>query len=227
MLPSLVQSYLEHVLPNAADTPQQLRLTQTGELRLKPNGRWADFTATQDFSTQRVAFIWRAFVRMIPLFPMQVVDRFDGGEGRGEVRLMRLPVTRTTGPDVTEASAQRYLAELPWMPHAMLANGALEWREIDARTVEVATGAVTGRAAVELRFDAEGAVESVRTDARARKEGDRYVRRPWEGVYSDYAEVGGVRIPTRAKVTWGLPDGPFTWFDAQISGLEVVPSEHT
>ena len=29
------------------------------------------------------------------------------------------------------------------------------------------------------------------------------------------------RLPTRAEVSWELPDGPFTYFRAQVTGLEL------
>jgi hypothetical protein len=44
-------------------------------------------------------------------------------------------------------------------------------------------------------------------------------------VFSDYAEVGGVRIPTRAEVHWELPDGPFTYWRGRVTALELVDSK--
>jgi hypothetical protein len=41
--------------------------------------------------------------------------------------------------NISKGEAMRYLAELPWLPQAMVANQELEWRQIDDRTVEVAT----------------------------------------------------------------------------------------
>jgi hypothetical protein len=60
----------------------------------------------------------------------------------------------------------RYLAKLPWAPHAMRHNPFLVWREIDASTVEVAVESTGGPARVRLTFE-NGDV--VRADAEDRR----------------------------------------------------------
>jgi hypothetical protein len=50
------------------------------------------------------------------------------------------------------------------------------------------------------------------------------VTRPWAGRFSDYAVVGGIRIPTRGEVRWELPDGPFTYWRGTITSIELDPS---
>ena len=46
---------------------------------------------------------------------------------------------------------------------------------------------------------------------------------PWEGVFSDYREIGGVRIPARGEVAWVEDGEPFTYFRGEIVALEVLP----
>ncbi len=219
--PPHVRRYLDRVLPSGASTPPQVRLTQAGELRLKPNGRWLRFTATQESRVREIAFSWSARVRVLPLVSLHVVDRFAGEEGTGEVRLFGfVPVAREAGQPITEGSALRYLAELPWNPHALLANRHLGWRELDIETVEVAMRVASVNVALRLHFDADGDIVKTWTDARPHKEGDRFVPRPWRGAYSGYQVIGGVRIPTRAEVSWELPEGLFTWFRGTITSFE-------
>jgi hypothetical protein len=35
-------------------------ITQSGQVRMKPSGRWIRFTATEQLPVDRVAFRWRA-----------------------------------------------------------------------------------------------------------------------------------------------------------------------
>lgn len=220
--PAQVQRYLDRVLAPGGRVPEQVRLTQVGELRLKPGGRWLRFSATQDSSVHEIAFAWRARVRLLPLGWLDVVDRYAAEEGTGEVRLFGLVrIAREAGQHVSEGSALRYLAELPWNPYAMLANRKVHWREVDARTVEVATRLSSASVALRLHFDAEGNIVRAWTDARPHKEGGKVVPRPWGGVFSDYEVVGGVGMPTRAAVSWELPDGAFTWFRCKITSVEA------
>lgn len=223
-VPPLLRLYLDRVLPRGGSVPRNVRLTQTGELRQKPEGPWLRFTAAQEFAVEESAFSWRARVRMMPLVSIRVVDRYAGDEGTGAVRLLGLlPIARDSGQHVSEGSALRYLAELPWNPHAMHANRQLEWSELDAQTVEVAMRVGSKRVAVRLEFDEAGNIVSVWTDARPHKEGHTFVPRPWGGDYSDLEVVGGIGIPTRAEVSWELPDGLFTWFRATVTTLELGP----
>jgi hypothetical protein len=127
---------------------------------------------------------------------------------------------RFGGPETAEGEAIRYLSELSWVPHAMLANRELEWSDIDARTVEVATNVGSARVAFRIEFDAAGDIVGGSAD-RPRTEGRKIVRRRWAGSFGDYAVVGGVRIPTHGEVRWELPDGPFTYWRGTITSLEL------
>lgn len=117
--------------------------------------------------------------------------------------------------------AIRYLSELPWVPHAIVANRELEWRELDAATVEVATRVGAGHVAVHLHFDADGDIVAASVAARPRMVGKRVIDTPWRGRFGEYEVIGGVRVPTTAEVTWDLPEGPFTYFRGKLTALEV------
>jgi hypothetical protein len=222
-LPVLARRYLARALPSGGSVPRRVRVTQEGEMWLKPGGRARPFRAVEDFSVEEVAFTWRARFRILPLMALRVVDEYAAGQGRLEARLLGLvPVMRQSGQAASEGEAMRYLAEIPWVPHAMLANRQLEWRELDAHTVEVATSVGPARVAVELEFDAAGDIVSAFSPARPHPEGKTVVPRPWGGVFRDYGVIGGIRIPTDAEVRWQLPEGPFTYWQCTIASVELV-----
>jgi hypothetical protein len=190
---------------------------------LKPRGRALRFSAVEDFTVEEVAFSWRARFRFLPLISLRVVDGYTAGVGQLEARLLGLvPVMRQRGQATAEGEAVRYLAEIPWVPHAMLANRQLEWLEVDAQTVEVATEVGSARVAVQLGFDDAGDIVSAFSNARPYLEGKATVPRPWGGVFSRFEVVGGVRIPTRAEVRWELPEGPFVYWRATITSLALA-----
>jgi hypothetical protein len=224
-VPALVRRYLDGALRAGGSTPRQVRVMQIGEMRQKPGGRWLPFTAVEEFAVEDVAFSWRARFPIAPLVWLRVVDRYAAGEGLLEARLWGLlRVMRACGQEASEGEVLRYLAELAWVPQAMLANRRLEWRELDARAVEVATRVGSARVTVRLEFDATGDIVGTWCDARPYLEGKTSVPRPWAGRFSDYAVVGGIRIPTRGEVRWELPDGPFTYWRGTITSIELDPS---
>jgi hypothetical protein len=212
-LPDVVLRYVDHTRAGGA-APNTLRLAQEGEMQLKP-GRWLPFRATHDVRLDRVEFEWRA------AFPaVRVRDWCRDGNGGLEARLFGLiPVMRVSGPATARSEAMRYLAELPWFPQAIVANGELEWSD-RAGEVEVATTTAGGRAHVTLRFDEAGDVREAWSPARPRAEGRAVVERPWRGTFHDYIELGGVRIPRHGEVAWELPDGPFIYFRGRVTAVE-------
>lgn len=222
-IPAPVRRYAERAVPAGSSVPARVRVVQSGLMWLKPGGRSLPFTAVEDFSVETVAFSWLARFRFLPLVSMKVVDRYADGAGSLEARLFGvLPFMRQSGQATAEGAAMRYLAELPWVPHAMLPNPELEWRELDARTVEVGTSVGAAKVAVRLEFDAAGDIVSAFSDGRPHPEGNATVPRPWGGVYSDYQVIDGIRLPTRAEVRWELPEGPFTYWSGEIHSVGVT-----
>jgi hypothetical protein len=220
-LPELVRRYADAVLLEAPGGARTIRVEQAGEMWLRPGGRARRFRATEEFAIDRVAFSWRARFPMLGPIRLGVTDSYGAGEGGIEIRFLGLPVRRNRGPELAQAQALRYLAELPLVPQAIVANPELDWREVDERTVEVATRAGDGRVAVRLSFDEAG--EIVRTAAhRPRAEAGNTVT-PWIGTYTNYAVLGGVRVPTRGEVRWDLPEGPFTYWRGTITAVELRP----
>jgi hypothetical protein len=126
------------------------------------------------------------------------------------------------GGDISKGEAMRYLAEVPWTPQAMVANHELEWRQVDDRTVEVATRLNGERLEVLLHFDAKGDIVASTADARPRDVGGGTVDTPFRGKFSDYAVLGGVRVPTTAEVSWELPEGPFIYFRGRTTDLAPI-----
>ena len=213
-----MRRYLDRALPEGGETPRAVRISQTGEMWQKPGARSMRFTAVEELAVERVGFSWQARFRLAPLVTMRVVDELTAGEGSLRVALFGLPVQRSSGEGTTLGQALRYLAELPWAPQAMVANKELRWHEDRDGSTEVAAQIGDRLAAVRLHFDSDGDV--VRTSAEARP--GTFGLRPWAGTFGDYALLGGVRVPTRAEVSWKLDDGPFVYWRGTVTSLELL-----
>jgi hypothetical protein len=218
-LPAPIRRYLEHVLPAGPGDATRVRIEQTGEMTLRPGSKPRRFTATEEFAVGRVAFAWRARFPILPPASLRVLDGYDGIQGRLEVRLLGLPLQRQRGPELSLGEAFRYLAEIAWVPQAVLANRQLGWRQLDDQVVEVSTTAAGGRPAVRLHFNERD--EIARTVAERPRAEAGNARTPWIGEFRDYAELGGVRVPTRGEVRWELPEGAFTYWRGTVTSLEV------
>src|ERR1700747_362201 len=95
---ALVSRYVRAVLPGPPGAAARVRVSQIGEMRLKPGGRALRFDAVEEFALDRIAFTWRArFLRGWPPV-LRVTDAYDPPDGRLEVRLLGLPLQRQVGP---------------------------------------------------------------------------------------------------------------------------------
>ena len=169
-LPDLVRSYVARSLPPDGPSPAIVRVTQTGEMLKKPGARPLRFQATEDFAVDHVAFSWRARFPIVGPLALTVVDGFADGDGQLCISLLGIPLRTQKGPETSVGEAMRYLAELAWVPQAVAANRELEWREVDARTVEVACEVAAARVAVRWVFNEPAILSARRACGRSRSE---------------------------------------------------------
>jgi hypothetical protein len=68
-------------------------------------------------------------------------------------------------------------------------------------------------------FGADGMIETVRAEARARAVGKEFVSCPWQGRFWNYAERAGMRVPLDGEVAWLLPAGAKPYWRGRIIDL--------
>ncbi|MCB9597708.1 MAG: hypothetical protein H6719_33635 [Sandaracinaceae bacterium] len=213
VVPEPLRRFAERSASSMPADPRRALFEQTGEMRLQPDGRWMTFTAEQWASLTDVAFCWHARVKMAPLVTAVVEDAFEDGHGHLDVKIWGgLRVSHGEGPEIDRGEVQRYLAELPFFPSAMLTNEALRFDEGPDGAHRVWVG--DPECYVDLHLDEDGDVVRAYTETRPRLgEGPT----PWEGRFFDYAVLDGVRLPTRAEVAWTLDGEPFVYWRGRIA----------
>jgi hypothetical protein len=150
-----------------------------------------------------VAFAWDARVGLPLGIRLRIRDAYDGGTGRGSVRLGPIPLAHEEGSgDLGAAALLRLLAEAPWCPMLLVRRDVLRWRAVgtDRALATLVDHGCT--AEIEFRFDEAGDVGSAYSAARPRRTRSGYVATPWEGRFRDYREADGLRIPFAGEVGW-------------------------
>ena len=195
-----------------------VRLTQNGEMWLKPGTKPVSFTAQQTIVVAEVGFLWRARMPIMPGLSMHVVDYVIGDKAGLEGRLFAaIPVIHMTDTDTTfRGEAMRYLAELMWNPDALLLNRQLQWRVVDPGTLAVATGDGARQCEVRLSLDEAGDIIGMEADDRPRQDGHTVTLCRWFGRGGDYRTIGGRRIPTQAEAGWLLDGVEFIYWRGRI-----------
>jgi hypothetical protein len=97
-LPPEVLALARRVGVSAGASARLVRLTQSGEMWLRPGAKPLSFKAHQICAFAEVGFLWHARFRMCGL-SMQVIDYLVGGEGGFDGRLLSaFPVVRMIPP---------------------------------------------------------------------------------------------------------------------------------
>lgn len=217
-LPAQVLTLANRLGVSAGGEDRLVRLTQSGEMWLKPGAKPVTFTAQQTIAVAEVGFLWQARLPIMADLSMQVVDYVVGDKAGLEGKLLgAIPVIHTTDTDTTfRGEVMRYLAELMWNPEALLLNRQLDWRVLDARTLAVATGTGGRRCEVRLILDEAGDIIGVEADDRPRLDGRVVTACRWFGRGSDYKTIDGRRIPTQAEAGWLLDGLEFIYWRGRL-----------
>jgi len=217
LLPEPVQRWLRWAQVAGKEFPVTVRLEQEGRFRQAEGGNWMTFTAEEYFTVDPPGFVWRTRMQLFPFVSIVGRDRYAGGKGSIEMRLLGLvPVASASGPAMDQGALLRYLNEMMWFPAAAL-SPYITWEAVDASsaTATMSYGGVT--AAATFVFDAQGRpVDMIaeRQDlARGRLE-------TWSTPMRAYAEFQGVRVPSEGVSVWKYESGDFPYIELRITEIE-------
>jgi hypothetical protein len=201
-LPAPVVRYFDFALTSGRCLVRRARLDQAGQLSTGP-GVWKPFTAVEYFSVHPPAFVWDAKIRTAPLLPVRVRDSYLAGQGvmRGALAGL-LPVVDQHGtPEMAAASLVRYLAEVAWLPTALLPCEGVQWTPIDDTSARATLTDGPTSVWLDVHFGEHGEIDEVST-MRHRDVKGTPVLTPWIGHFSDYGNRDGMMIPLAGEVEW-------------------------
>jgi hypothetical protein len=217
-LPAPVQRFMRYAGVVGQPVPRVVRLTQRGTFYTDAKNPSAGmpFTAQQVYIINRPGFVWTVWANVGGLPLMRGTDSYRGGEGRMLIMLGGLfPVVNMDGAAMNQGAMMRHLSEMIWFPTAFF-GGGVTWEAVDDDSARVTLDDGTQTVSGLMRFDAEGKLVSFEAQ---RFHVDSGTMQTWVTPVREYGELAGLRVPVRGEGTWKLPDGDFTYIDAQI--LEV------
>lgn len=226
-LPDPVKNYLSYALNNQSKAIKVVALQQDGQLRtdLKTNS-WIPFKAQHIAVTSTPGFIWDARVQMPFGLHVNVVDSFTNGEGKAEINLMSaIPFGGDSdNKELTSGALHRYLAEAVWYPTALVPNPnaghELTWQAMDEQSALATLSVNDVSVSLEFHFNEQYQVERIYTAERYAKTETGYELRPWEGSFSDYQDVEGLRVPSKGQVGWYMSDMYVPVWKGEIAEFE-------
>lgn len=216
-LPEPVARYLRYTGVVGKPFPRIVRLRQKGRMRPGPGQRWIPLDAEEHYSVQPPGFVWAGTLRVGPLPVARARDMYAEGDGRMLVKVASLwPVVNASGEQMNQGEMTRYLNEMIWFPAAFLA-GNIAFQAVDDSSAQV-TLTDHGRTATgTLVFDTQGRV----TDFVAQRYRTPDASSPdtWSTPITGYGKFEGLRLPTRGKAIYKLPDGDLEYIEVTLTGL--------
>ncbi|MEA5598816.1 DUF6920 family protein [Rivularia sp. UHCC 0363] len=218
-LPDPVQRFFKTVLKDGQAIVAAVKLSQQGQFNLNEmEDKWNPFTATQLVATHRLGFDWDARIQMAPGLNAFVHDAYLLGEGSLHASLLGLfTVANIHGaPENNQGELLRFFAETTWYPTALLPSQGVSWEAIDHNSARatLTDGATT--VSLVFRFNAEGAIATIRAEARYR---DKLTAMPWSGRFWDYTVRNGMLIPLEGEVGWEYPEGIRLYFKGKVTEI--------
>lgn len=220
-LPPVIGNWLRHTGIVGKEIIRTAHLSQTGQMKSKPDGNWMPFCAEQHFTLDRPGFHWTVDVEAMPVMNLTGRDIYKDGSGNMLIKIMSLvPVVNSKGKEINQGSMLRFLAEAAWMPSFALSS-YLKWEESDSTTAKVTMtyGGVTASGVFKFNRNCDMVgFEAMRYFER--KEGPTLEKWVIETKESDFKEFEGIRIPYKSAVTWKLKSGDYHWLDVEIAKIE-------
>jgi hypothetical protein len=222
-LPLPVQRYFRAVLKEGQPLITTARVKHTGTFNMSQTGeQWQPFHSTQRVITRRPGFVWDARIQMAPALDVFVHDAYVAGEGVltaspfGLITVMDQPRT----PELAQGELMRFLAEAVWYPTALLPGQGVVWEAIDDSHAgaTLSDGATT--VTLVFHFDAQGLIDTVRSEGRYRDVDGEQVATPWQGRFWDYEVRDGMRVPLSGEVGWLLEEGLHIYWRGRIQQVE-------
>lgn len=215
-LPESVQRWLRYAGAVGKPLPAAVRLKQEGEIRLG-DSRWLPFTAEQYYTTDPPGFVWATKIEMAPLVTVVGRDKYVGGRGSLEARLLGLiTVAEDGGPEVDRGDLLRYLNEIMWFPAGAI-SPYIAWEGIDATSARATMSYAGVSAPATLHFDEQGRLTMMVAE---RFDSDEGTDNPWSTPFTAYGEFGGIRIPVAGEAIYARASGDYPYIRVRITAIE-------
>ena len=156
--------------------------------------------------------------------PFQGYDYYIEGKGGMRGVLAKLfKLFDQTGKEMDKACLVTYLAEIIFLPEAMLQD-FVTFNQIDGHTIEAKIEYKGVTASGKFHFNDVCEMICFSTDERGQSVSDgtsEYI--PWEAQCQEYKVYSdGIKRPTIFRAVWKYPDQDFVYFDGKISNVDGV-----
>jgi hypothetical protein len=220
-LPLCVQKYLRYT--GAVGKPQiaNFRARCTGQIRLKKDGNWMDFTSEQHNFFRDPARLFLIESTMYGI-PFDGLHKFVGSNATMQIRVASLfQVVDARGPLMTKGETVTLFNDLCVMAPSRLVDKTIAWQTIDSLTAKAKFTNKGVTISALLYFNERGElINFVSDDRYESSDGITYNNYRWTTPVKSYGEFGVRKAATYGEAIWTTPEGNFTYGKFNILEIE-------
>jgi hypothetical protein len=216
-LPPAVDRYLRFfgVAPSQAKH-WSLRVRWTGRFRMAPSGSWMPIEAVQYDLRSPVTRVFHMRARMMGVVPVLARDTYVEGRGSLLAKVYDLvPVARGSGSEFDQGELVTWLNDCVMFAPSMLLGPTTQWCHVDTRSFEIVFSDRAQTVRAKVGIDERGAPIHFETTDRFLADPDDpkhpLIRGRWSTPIETWQRIGARTFPERARATWHLPSGNFTY----------------
>lgn len=220
-LPEPVQRYLCYTKSVGKPFIKRVELTQSGEMKLKPDADWIPLKAEQWYAVPETAFKWTGWVKAAPLFHVKATDFYDNGVGSLKIRLWGfIPMGNAEGPEISEGELMRFLSEIIWFPAAMLSEN-IAWEAVNDTLARATISDGGLEVSGEFHFAADGRFTAFTARRYADMGGGEYRLADWYAPIYTYTDFNGWYLPSEGSAIWRFEDGDYEYIRLKIESVTL------
>lgn len=220
-LPSIVQKYLHYTGSVGKEKVSNFRAEFTGGIRSKSSEDFMPLKSVQyNFTDKPSRFFY--IVAKKKGIPAKGIHLYRDQKAIMLVKILGLfTVVDAKGEEMNQGETVTLFNDMCFMAPASLIDRNIEWKEIDAITVDAkfTNGNITIGAT--LFFNEEGElVNFLSNDRYETTDGKTYKNYPWLTPVTGYTNINGYRLPSGAKLIYKHPDEDLCYGEFALKSIE-------
>ena len=224
-LPPAIQRYIR--LTGAVGQPRvrNFRARFHGQIRSGPKARWMAFTGEQHNFYGSASGPSRFFLMDASMFglPLLVFHRYVDAHATMRVKVASLlTVVDAKGAVMDSAETVTVFNDLCVFAPGALVDHDIQWRQIDAHTVQAQFAHAGHSVGAVLSFNDQGELIDFVSDDRsaASSNGTAFTKMRWSTPLSDYRAFGVHRLMACGQGVWHAPDGAYAYLRLSLDAID-------
>jgi hypothetical protein len=219
-LPEPVKKYLSYVGVIGKEKIWNARIRFTGKIRSKPDSGWMKFNSEQYNFFDIPTRIFYIKARMMGI-PAGGLHLYKNETAFMTIKIMGLfTIVDARGENMDQAETVTILNDMCFMAPATLIDKSIKWETVDNQTVKAKLTVGKNSISGILKFNKEGQlINFISNDRYETADGKTLINYPWSTPASDYREINGIRLATKASTIYHHPDKDFCYGEFELEDV--------